>query len=113
MSHPASPQQTVQLTQELTSWLARSGLADSREQGDLAVDLADLLAASKQVAHDVTALLAINPLVPEEADRALGLAANIEVQLFTELAGHLDSLRESWPKVLERLERLTAGKSVS
>jgi hypothetical protein len=72
-----------------------------------AVDLADILHAAADVRALLTELLATDPVIPSQADRALQVAANIEVQLFSELKAHLESLERAWPRVLERLDSLS------
>jgi len=99
-------EETVALTRALGEWLRKVGVQNDEQRADVAVDLADILAAAGQVRTDVRRLLALDPSKAEEADAALTLAANIEVQLFTELKGHLQTLEEAWPDLLGRLEDL-------
>lgn len=97
----------VEMTHILTEWLQRAGLSDHPNRADLAVDLADILAAAEMVRESVEALLKLNPTMPDEADSALTIAAAIEAQLFGEIKGHLGSLEVAWPVLLERLDQLS------
>src|SRR4051812_38828181 len=98
--------ETVALTTHIADWLVKAGVNDAKQRADISVDLADLIAAAHEVEADVKSLVKQRPASVSDADKALTLAGNIEVQLFTELASHLDSLRRVWPKLLKRLAEL-------
>jgi outer membrane murein-binding lipoprotein Lpp len=106
MAHQAAD--TVTLTKAIADWLVEAGVADAKQRADISVDLADLIAAARQVEADVKSLVQQRPATASEADKALALATDIEVQLFTELSSHLDSLRRAWPKLLERLDAMAS-----
>jgi hypothetical protein len=108
---PDLPGGTVALTKSIADWVAAVGIADPTLKADLSVDLADILAAARQVERDVEVLLRLPPATTSGAEQALALATNIEVQLFTELSSHLNSLRRAWPKLLERLDAISAADS--
>lgn len=98
----------VELTRAIDRWLQVVGVAGEGAAAESAVDLADILLAAADVRALLTELLSIDPRTPSEADRALQIAANIEVQLFTELKGHLEELEAAWPRVLERISSLSS-----
>jgi hypothetical protein len=100
--------QHVELTRSIDRWLQQIDVGGPDAAADSAVDLADILHAAADVRSLLTELLATNPNAPSQASQALQLASNIEVQLFTELKAHLDNLEQAWPKVLERLDSLSA-----
>jgi hypothetical protein len=95
-------QDTVRLTHTIREWLASLDFK-AEARASIAVDLADVLAAARSAERCVEELLSLDPSKPDQADRAVKVAADVEVQLFTELKTHLESLRRSWPAVLERL----------
>jgi len=97
----------VEHTRSIDAWLKKVGLRDEDTVAQAAVDLADLLHAAADVRDLLAQLMAKDLKNQKAADEALQLAANIEVQLFTELKGHLESLQQIWPKVLQELERHT------
>ena len=99
-------EETVALTKALGDLLRKLGVQADQQRADVAVDIADILAAAGQVHTDVRRLLALDPSKADEADTALTLAANIEVQLFSELKGHLATLEDAWPGILARLDEL-------
>lgn len=97
-------EQNVNLTRRLREWLSRTGLKHEGTQAGIAVDAADIVAAAEQVNGLLEAMMRTNPESPGGADEALTAAAEIEVQLFTELRSHLETLEEAWPKLLECLD---------
>ncbi len=99
--------ETVALTKSIADWLVAIDITEPALRADISVDLADILAAARQVESDVHLLLERRPIAGTMADDALAVATNIEVQLFTELSSHLDSLRRAWPRLLQRLDALT------
>ncbi len=96
----------VDLVDAIDRWLQMIDPGNPAAAADSAVDLADLLHAAADVRALLADLMAIDPRNASKADEALQIAANIEVQLFTELRGHLESLQESWPRIMERLSSL-------
>lgn len=96
--------QTVALTNTIAEWLVEIGISDAKERAELSVDIADIIAAAHQVEADVVRLTRHPPGTKSGATEALELATNIEVQLFTEMSSHLDSLRRVWPRLLARLD---------
>lgn len=102
-----SPRETVALTHALGQWLRKAAVGDDAIVADLAVDLADIIAAGEFVREAVDELLRHDPLDPREADAALTLAAEMEAQLFGEMREHLSSLEIVWPKLLTRLDELS------
>lgn len=97
--------QHVEFTRSIDTWLRAIGLRDDETVAEAAVDLADLLHAATDVREMLERLKTVDTSTPEGADQALQLAANIEVQLFTEIKTHLGSLERSWPLVLQQLDR--------
>lgn len=97
-------EQNVDLTRRLREWLNRAGIDEERTQSAVAVDAADIVAAGEKVAELLETMMRADPESPDGADRALTAATEIEVQLFTELKSHLQTLQKAWPKVLERLD---------
>lgn len=101
--------ETVAVTKAFSDWLSAIGISDPKLRAEVSVDLADILAAARQVESDMRSLMKTRPSGGAEADAALAVAANIEVQLFTELASHLKTLRTTWPKVLEQLDTASSN----
>lgn len=101
---------TVALTKTIANWLVGVDVADAKVRAEISVDLADIIAAASQVEADVKALVHRHPASAADVDKALALATNIEVQLFTELSSHLDSLRRAWPTLLERLDAMASPR---
>ena len=97
--------QHVELTRSIDNWLRKIGLRDDETVAQAAVDLADLLHAAADVREMLERLKTLDTSGSKGADEALQLAANIEVQLFTEIKAHLESLERSWPLVLRQLDR--------
>lgn len=95
----------VEYTKSIDAWLKKVGLRDEDTVAQAAVDLADLLHAASDVRDLLGQLMAKDLKNQKEADEALQLAVNIEIQLFSELKDHLESLHQTWPKVLRELER--------
>ncbi len=91
----------VAFTNQLSLWLRAAGVADADARATLAVGLADLLAASKQIESELEAALARDPSVPHEADAALAHLCNINAWLFTDLAGHVEDMAPLWEPQLE------------
>ena len=100
--------ENVALTQSLEDWLRKLAL-DEEVIADLAVDTADIVAAAEAVKALTDSMMKTNPSKPTEAETALSAAAKIEVQLFTELKSHLETLERAWPRLLERLDALSEG----
>jgi hypothetical protein len=100
-----SPSETVAVTKAFSEWLLDIGISDPKLRAEISVDLADILSAARKVEDDLGLLTKPRSAGGPEPDAALSIAANIEVQLFTELASHLRTLRVSWPKVLEQLDK--------
>lgn len=99
----------VELTQRLREWLDRVGIDAKADQASIAVDAADIVAASEKVAALLEVMIEADARSPTGADEALTVAAEIEVQLFTELKSHLRSLEKLWPKVLEKLDSVASS----
>lgn len=95
------------LTRAIDSWVQRLSEGDQELAADVAVDLADLLHAAAAVRRELDHLLIADLGDPQGSDAALQSAANIAVQLFTELKQHLESLEQRWPQVEEALARRT------
>ncbi len=102
-----SANSTVAHTHRIGQWVRRTGIHDQSIVADLSVDLADVLAAVAAVSTLTERFLSLDPMVPDQADEALTLAAEIEALLFTETKGHLASLEIAWPLLLEQLDRLS------
>jgi hypothetical protein len=90
----------------IDGWLADVGIPDEDTRGDIAVDLADILAASQRVQELLEDLIVGGSAM--SADDALDKASEIEVQLFTELASHLDTLQKAWPVLLDHFAERVA-----
>lgn len=105
-----SPTETVALTHALTRWLRKAGVSDDHVVADLAVDLADIVAAGQAVRDAVEGLLRQDPRNAGEAGAALALVGDMEAQLFGEMKDHLNSLESAWPVLLERLDKLSPGE---
>jgi hypothetical protein len=86
---------------EIDRWLVEMGVDDPNKRGDIAVDLADILAASGRTSELLTELLAAGSSM--SAQDSLDKASEIEVQLFTEMANHLDALRGRWSALVDHL----------
>lgn len=99
-------EENVALTQSMGEWLRRLAL-EGELAAEVAVDVADILAAAEAVKELSLSMMKADPSVPREADAALTAAAEIEVQLFTELKSHLETLERAWPRLLERLDALS------
>jgi hypothetical protein len=99
----------VALTESLTKWLRRVGLED-KAVAEAAVDTADIIAAADQVKALVERMTECDPATALGADQALTAASEIEVQLFTELKSHLETLEDVWTLLLERLDALSEGR---
>lgn len=97
----------VEYTKSIDAWLRRVGLRDEDTVAQAAVDIADLLHAASDVRDLLGQLMAQDLKNQKAADEALQLAVNIEIQLFSELKDHLESLQQAWPKVVQELERHT------
>jgi hypothetical protein len=97
--------ETVAATKAISEWLSEIGISDPKLRAEVSVDLADILAAARRIESDMRLLLQPRSARGQVPHAALTLAANIEVQLFTELAGHLKTLRTTWPKVLHQLDK--------
>jgi len=97
----------LRLTKAADDWLHRINFGKEDRIAQIAVDIADLLHASAR-AKDALEELFRSPL-DSEAGRndALQLAGIVDVQVFTELRGHLTSLRKQWPSVMMSIERAT------
>ena len=96
--------ETVAMTKAFSEWLLAIGISDAKLRAEVSVDLADILAAAHRVEKDMSSLMKAPYAGGPGGDAALAVAANIEVQLFTELASHLRTLRSTWPRVLKQLE---------
>lgn len=92
------------LVRAIDQWVINLGPESTDSAPQIAVDLADILRASDKVRALVGELIAIRLSGPQGAGRALEVAGFIEVQLFTELKGHLENLEVLWPDILERLD---------
>ena|SRR5437660_5546673 len=101
----------VALTRRIDSWL-RSVLVTGSDDvaGEIAVDLADIVHASSEFRNLLERLVAAKLTSSVQADAALQLAADIQVQLFTEINHHLHSLERLWPVVLRRLGEMTEAR---
>lgn len=103
-----SLEETVALTQRLGEWLRKLTL-EEEVIADLAVDTADIIAAAEAVKELTDSMMKTDLSEPTEADAALSAATEIEVQLFTELKSHLETLERAWPRLLECLDTLSDG----
>lgn len=102
-----SAARTIALTHNLRNWLQGARLDEEPASTDLAVGLADFVAAAARAQDRVEALLKLDPAVPGQADEALTLAAELEAYLFTEIKSQLERLEAAWPRLLERLDKLS------
>lgn len=93
---------TIALTAQFTKWLRNAGV----ERSELAMDVADILAAAKHIARLVEQTLRLDPREPAEADEALSHLAEMRAWLFTEMKPHLTALEETWPALEDRLDLL-------
>jgi hypothetical protein len=93
------------LTRAVDSWVRRLSPRNDSLAAEVAVDLADLLHAASVVRRELDHLLKADLDGADSAEAALQGAANIGVQLFTELKQHLESLEQHWPKIERALER--------
>lgn len=87
--------ETVLLAKELAAWLRHAGV----EQTDLAVDIADLLAAAKHIDSNVRSLLTLDLGNQKDAEAAAEKVGEMEVWLFTEMKPHLENLESGWQAV--------------
>jgi hypothetical protein len=95
----------VELVRSLESFFRAIGF-DSEGTTDVATDLADILYAATDAHRLVDGMLAADIENADDAKGLLQMAADIDVQLFTELKDHLESLEQAWPGVLDAVERL-------
>lgn len=93
-----------EFVRQLSAWLSSVGLTDADERAEVAVDLADLLRAAEAVRQQLSKLL-LPQHADVESDDTLQAVANIEVQLFTELKWHLESLETRWQLVVETVAK--------
>ncbi len=93
-----------EFVRQLSTWLSSVGVTDADERAEVAVDLADLLRAAEVVRLELSKLLAPHPAAVT-TDDTLQAVANIEVQLFTELKWHLESLETRWQRVVETVAK--------
>ncbi len=107
----SSVTQHLELTSAIDSWLHQIRASDDDFIAQVSVDLADILRAAEDVRAELDKLLTGKLTDAQSADEALQGAANIEVQLFTELKHHLESLEPLWPTVMDALERLSGTDS--
>ena len=91
----ASEDPAVALTDRLGGWLKAADCVNEPMRTDIAVGLADVLAAARRVQSGVEALLAVDPRNAADADRALSIAAELEAYLFGEMRSHLESLENA------------------
>jgi hypothetical protein len=94
----------LELTSALSRWLNAAGIADDELRADLAVDLADTLHAAEVARAELGEILKLQIASRGQAALALQHAANIEVQLFSELKHHLEELESRWPLLMEALD---------
>ncbi|HEX8850743.1 MAG TPA: hypothetical protein VF761_14530 [Gemmatimonadaceae bacterium] len=99
--------QHIELTRAIDAWVQGLRSGDEDFAAQVSVDLADLLHAAGAVRTELQKLLSADLADPSSADDALQSAANIEVQLFTELKEHLESLAVLWPRVQDALQHST------
>lgn len=98
-------------TRAIDSWVQRLSDGNEKLASEVAVDLADLLRAAETVREELDQLLAADLDDPQAADAALQNAANITVQLFTELKQHLESLEQHWAQIEDALDRRAEAAS--
>lgn len=108
---PTRLESNIDLTRRLRAWLKNLDTLNDEGAASIAVDVADIITAADKVAELAVTMLSEDVSSPAGADKALAAAAEIEVQLFTELKSHLATLEESWPFLLERLDALTGDQT--
>jgi len=77
----------------INRWLERAGISNPNTRTHIAIELGDALDAMETVLREVREMLKTDPGTRRGADRALTHAANIDVQISTELRWHLQGLR--------------------
>jgi hypothetical protein len=92
----SSPEKHVAFAGRLSQWLLNAGVLDPEARATLAVGLSDFLAAAKHAEADLEAMLACDPSIPEQADRALTLTGQLAAWLFTEAKEHAIEMEAVW-----------------
>ena len=102
---PAEP--NAEMVKLISEWLRKVGVENDEERAGISVDLADVLSAADHVSRRLNDLVPLDPRKPDQADKALTVAAEISVYLFEELKEHLKSLEGNWERLLKRLDTLS------
>jgi hypothetical protein len=97
----------VALTGRITAWLKAAGV----KRSDMAVDIADIIFAARNVAALVEKMIELNPQDSDEADRAGEYLGMMQAALFTEMKHHLKDLEDAWPELEDRLEELSHAET--
>ena len=92
----SSPAKHVAFTARLSQWLLSAGVQDPDARATLAVGLSDFLAAAKNAEADLEEMLACDPSIPEQADKALALTGQLAAWLFTEAKEHAIEMEAVW-----------------
>lgn len=97
----------VALTGRITAWLKAAGV----KRSDMAVDIADIIFAARDVAALIEKMIELNPQASDEADRAGAYLGMMHAVLFTEMKHHLEELEDGWPELEDRLEELSPAET--
>lgn len=95
--------ENVALARRLTTWLRAAGVKHS----EMAVDIADIIFAARDVAQSIEDMLVLQPNQPHEADKALEYVGKLRALLFSELKPHIEDLEQTWPELEQRLDKLS------
>ena len=91
----------VALANRVSKWLRRAGVENAKVRADIAVGIADSLAASTTMRRHLTRMLAADPRQSRGARKALHHAVFASTWMFDELLWHLQDMKRVWERHLE------------
>jgi hypothetical protein len=83
------------LADGLSRWFERAGV----HRPEVAVDLADVVQAAKEVEMATQVLMTLEPDAPADSERALDQLGRIHAWIFTEIKPHIAELEVRWPSI--------------
>jgi hypothetical protein len=79
--------------------MERAGVSDGAVRADLAVGMADILAASAHAIAELEALLRLDPTTPDGAEAAAEKLGYLHALFVTEILHHARDLDAQWEKL--------------